>query len=98
LRGLTLVAVVALAVLNGADVVTTHLILGHHSVVEANPLAGVLIGRGWLLWLKLTLVGLFGVGALSIRPRIGVLVLSFFAVGLYAASVLSNALILRLLN
>ena len=67
-------------------------------VAEANPLAGVLLGHGQLLWLKLALVTLFGLAALTIRPRLGVLLVACFAVGLYSAAVLSNLLILRLVG
>jgi len=96
-RSLTLAAIATLAVLNGADVVSTHLLLLHHVAMEANPLAGVLLGHGSLLWAKLIAVGALGVSVLHRAPRMGVMVGAWIAVGMYAAAVLSNVLILRLL-
>lgn len=99
IRQLTLAAFVVLAVLNVTDVVTTHMVLAHREATEANPLAAVLLGNGTILWAKM-----FCVLALALstfkrsRPRVGMLLGSWMAVGLYAAAVLSNLLILRVLS
>lgn len=95
IRTLTIVALTIVAALNVADVLTTHIVL-QRSGVEANPLAGVLLSSGTLLWVKLVLVALALLIALRIRPRMGVLVLAWFVAGLYATAVLSNLLIIRL--
>ncbi len=98
-RQLTLVGVVALAVLNAADAVTTHLVLAHASAgaVEANPLAKVLIADGSLLAVKMAVIALLGVAVLRDRPKLGLLVGTWLASGLYLAAVVSNVLILRML-
>jgi len=94
-RGVTLIALVALAVLNGADVVTTHLLLGRRGV-EANPLSSLLLASQSLLWVKLGILGLLGVKVLNGRPRLGVMGAACFAAGIYATAVLSNLLVLHL--
>lgn len=94
-RAATLAALVALALLNGADVVTTHLLLGHRGV-EANPLSSLLLASQSLLWVKLGILGLLGVKVLNSRPRLGVMGVACFAAGIYATAVLSNLLVLNL--
>ena len=86
---------VVVAVFNVADVVTTHLVLGRAGV-EANPIAGVLLGSGAILWVKLALIALVMFMAIRIPPRVGVLLMAWFVAGVYGAAVLSNALVLRL--
>ncbi len=95
IRRLTLLGIAAVGLLNIADDITTHLLLSHRAV-EANPLASVLLSSGSLLWVKLTVVVLAALVALRIPPKVGVLLLAWFVAGVYAAAVLSNALILRL--
>jgi hypothetical protein len=92
---LTIVALGLIAVLNGADDVTTRLLTARKAV-EANPLAGFLLSNGNLLWVKLGLVAVLGAVAARVPPKLGVLVMSWAVLGLYAAAVLSNVLILRL--
>lgn len=94
-RKLTVVAIVLIALLNGADVLTTRLVIAR-SGVEANPLAGVLLSNGALLWVKLIIVALAALVAVRIAPRLGVLLMAWFVAGVYATAVLSNVLILRL--
>ena len=94
-RRLTLVAIAVVGLLNVADVVTTHLVLSR-SGVEANPLAGALLSGGTLLWVKLALVALAALVAVRIPPKLGVLLLAWFAAGVYATAVVSNLLIIRL--
>ncbi len=94
-RALTIAALGLLAALNGADDVTTRLLVDRRAV-EANPLAGILFGNGTLLWVKLGIVALLGIAVLRLPAKVGVLLLSWFVAGLYAAAVLSNVLILRL--
>lgn len=98
-RQLTVAGVVALAVLNAADTVTTHLVLAHASAgaVEANPLAKVLLANGSLLAVKMTVIAILGVAVLRDRPKLGLLAGSWLTAGLYLAAVLSNVLILRML-
>ena len=87
---MTMAALVALAFLNGADVVTTHLLLGHRGV-EANPLSSLLLASRSLLWVKLGILGLLGLRVLNSRPRLGVM-----GAACYATAVLSNLLVLHL--
>lgn len=94
-RAVTLAALVALAFLNGADVVTTRLLLGHRGV-EANPLSSLLLASQSLLWVKLGILGLLGLKVLNSRPRLGVMGAACFAAGIYATAVLSNLLVLHL--
>jgi hypothetical protein len=91
----TLVAIGLLAVLNGADVVTTHLLLAH-AAVEANPLSSFLLANQSLLWIKLALLALLGLKVVYSRPRLGVMAVACFAAGIYATAVLSNLLVLHL--
>jgi hypothetical protein len=91
----TLIAIGALAVLNGADVVTTHMLLAHRAV-EANPLSSILLASQSLLWVKLTLLTLLGFKVIKSRPRLGVMGAACFAAGIYATAVLSNLLVLHL--
>lgn len=95
IRRLTVVGIALIALLNGADVFTTRLVIAR-SGVEANPLAGVLLSNGVLLWVKLVIVALAALVAVRIGPRLGVLLMAWFVAGVYATAVLSNVLILRL--
>lgn len=97
-RQLTVLAVVALAVLNATDTVTTHWLLSHApaGAVEANPLAKVLLANGSLLAVKMVLIAALGVAVLRDRPKLGLLAGTWLACGLYLAAVLSNVLILRM--
>lgn len=97
---LTFVGVLALAVLNLGDAYTTHLVLQHTpaGAREANPLAGVLIASGSLLYVKMAIVLLLGVATIRDRPRLGLLIGMWLATGLYVAAVLSNVLLLRMLH
>jgi len=94
-RAVTLAALVSLAFLNGADVVTTHLLLAHRGV-EANPLSSLLLASQSLLWVKLGILALLGLKVLNSRPRLGVMGAACFAAGIYATAVLSNLLVLHL--
>lgn len=97
LRLITLVGVGALIVLNGADVVTTHLLLVH-GAQEANPLSSLLLASASLLWVKLAILGALGVMVIRHRPRFGVMAAVFITLGMYATAVLSNLLVLRLVT
>ena len=94
-RMVTLLAVGALIVLNGADVVTTHILLAHRAV-ETNPLSSVLMTSSSLLWVKLAILFVLGAKVLNSRPRLGVMGATCFAAGIYATAVLSNLLVLHL--
>lgn len=93
--------IVALAFLNAADAVTTHLVLNATpaGAKEANPLAQILISGGTprLLLTKMAIIALLGTSILRRRPRLGITVGVWLACGLYVAAVLSNILILRML-
>lgn len=91
----TLVAIGVLAVLNGADVVTTHMLLAHRAV-EANPLSALLLASQSLLWVKLAILALLGLKVAYSRPRLGVMGAACFAAGIYATAVISNLLVLHL--
>jgi len=95
LRLVTLLGIGGLVVLNGADVVTTHLLLAH-GAVEANPLSSVLLASASLLWVKLAILGALGVMVIRHRPRFGVMAVVFVTLGMYATAVLSNLLILNI--
>ncbi len=97
LRLITLIGVGGLIVLNGADVVTTHLLLAH-GAQEANPLSSVLLASASLLWVKLVVLGALGVMVIRHRPRFGVMAAVFVTLGMYATAVLSNLLILHLVT
>ncbi|HTW07345.1 MAG TPA: DUF5658 family protein [Acidimicrobiales bacterium] len=92
----TLVAIGALAVLNGADVVTTRLLLRHEGGIEANPLSALLLASQSLLWVKLGILAILGLKVLHSRPRLGVMAVACFAAGIYATAVISNLLVLHL--
>lgn len=94
-RLVTLIAIGALAVLNGADVVTTHMLLAHRAV-EANPLSSLLLASRALLWFKLGVLALLGLKVVYSRPRLGVMGVACFAAGIYATAVISNLLVLHL--
>ena len=95
LRLITLIGIGGLIVLNGADVVTTHLLLAH-GAVEANPLSSILLASASLLWVKLAILGALGVMVIRHRPRFGVMAVVFVTLGMYATAVLSNLLILNI--
>ncbi len=97
MRLITLIGVGGLIVLNGADVVTTHLLLAH-GAQEANPLSSVLLASSSLLWAKLAILGVLGVMVIRHRPRFGVMAAVFVTLGMYATAVLSNLLILHLVT
>ena len=97
LRLITLIGVGALIVLNGADVVTTHLLLAH-GAQEANPLSSVLLASSSLFWVKLAVLAALGVMVIRHRPRFGVMAVVFVTLGMYATAVLSNLLILHLVT
>lgn len=90
-----MIAVIWLIVLNAGDYVTTKMLLTG-GAAEANPLAGALLASGYLFWVKMGVLCVLGIGAISIPPRMGVMVLAWFVAGLYAAAVISNALLLQL--
>lgn len=94
-RIVTLLAVGALVVFNGADVVTTHMLLAHRAV-EANPLSSLLLASQSLLWVKLAILAVLGLKVVSSRPRLGVMGAACFAAGIYATAVISNLLVLHL--
>ena len=47
--------------------------------------------------MKLSIVALLGIAAARDRPKLGFMIGAWFVAGLYAAAVLSNLLILRML-
>ena len=94
-RTVTLFAIGLLALLNGADVVTTHLLLAHRGV-EANPLSAFLLSSQSLLWVKLGILAVLGLKVVYSRPRLAVMGATCFAAGIYATAVISNLLVLHL--
>lgn len=94
-RVVTMLALAALVLLNGADVVTTHMLLAHRAV-EANPLSSLLLASQSLLWVKLGILAVLGLKVVSSRPRIGIMAAACFAAGIYATAVISNLLVLHL--
>ena len=57
----------------------------------------MLIADGSLLAVKMAVIALLGVAVLRDRPKLGLLVGTWLASGLYLAAVVSNVLILRML-
>lgn len=94
-RRVTLAAIGLLVVLNGADVVTTRLLLAHRAA-EANPLSSLLLAGQSLLWVKLAILAVLGLKIIRSRPRLGIMGVACFAAGIYATAVLSNLLVLHL--
>ena len=94
-RQVTLLAIGALAILNGADVITTHILLAHRAV-EANPLSSFLLASQSLLWVKLAVLAVLGLRVINSKPRLGVMAATCFAAGIYATAVLSNLLVLNI--
>ena len=94
-RLLTVVAICALALLNGADVVTTQALQAHRGV-EVNPLSALLLASQSLLWVKMGILGVFAWKVLRRPPKLGVVAAVCFAAGIYATAVMSNLLVLRM--
>ncbi len=94
IRIVTLVALGALAMLNIADVATTHMLLAHRAI-EANPLAQLLLSSQNILWVKLCIVALLIARVARSRGRLGTMAATCFAAGIYATAVLSNLLVLH---
>jgi hypothetical protein len=94
-RQITLIALALLIILNGADVITTRLLLAH-GAQEANPLSGVLLASASLLWVKLAILGTLGALVIKSRGKFGIMVTSLVVVGMYATAILSNLLLLRM--
>ena len=67
LRVVTLLGVAGLIILNGADVVTTHILMAR-GAVEANPLSSVLLANASLLWVKLAILGALGILVIGTTP------------------------------
>ncbi len=83
LRRAGVVALVALAVLNVADVITTRLLLGRGGI-ELNPIADRLLRSNLALVVKLGIVIVLGAHFIRRRPSLNVVCTMWMVVGVYA--------------
>lgn len=88
-------AVVALLVLNLADLVTTGTVL-RAGGLEANPLSAWLMAHGALMVAKLAVVGVVGILAIRLVDRRRAALGLWVTVGIYLTVVLHNAVLLAL--
>lgn len=86
-------AVVLLALLNAADLLTTRAFLAA-GVPEANPIAAALITTGWLGFVKAGVILGLGLRVLHGRPTLPTTCALYVVVGIYAAVVAVNLLTL----
>lgn len=84
-------ALVALALLNIADVLITQAVL-RRGGIELNPLAQQLISSNKALIVKLTIVLLLAVDFVLRRPRLITVCALWFVVGIYAFVVVINGI------
>lgn len=95
LQRAALVALVAIAVLNVADVVTTRALLGR-GATESNPLAGLLLGGYRVEAVKFAALAVLGFRFhRNPSPSVGRVAAAWFVAGFYFLTVVSNLLILR---
>lgn len=89
------VAVAAIAVLNVADLITTHAVLRHAGGIEGNPLAALLLNGGRVALLKAGVIVALVVRVPRRRPTVAFHAVLWFVAGFYALTVLSNLLALK---
>jgi hypothetical protein len=95
LRASTAVAVAVIALLNLADIVTTHAVLAHTGAVESNPLAKALLSGGRVGLIKgIVLLGLI-IRVPKRLPTVAFNAVLWFVAGFYFLTVVSNLLVLR---
>lgn len=95
LRASTAVAVAVIALLNLADIVTTHAVLAHTGAVESNPLASALLSGGRVGLIKgIVLLGLI-IRVPRRVPTVAFNAVMWFVAGFYFLTVVSNLLVLQ---
>jgi len=93
IRAARVAAVLALVLLNIADLVTTRMFL-NRGLEEGNGLSWVLIQNGTMPWVKSALLLALGWRALRAAPRLGTTCAMWFVVGLYTMTIVINCLAL----
>jgi uncharacterized protein DUF5658 len=95
LRASTAVAVAVIALLNLADILTTHAVLAHTGAVESNPLASALLSGGRVGLIKgIVLLGLI-IRIPRRVPTVAFNAVMWFVAGFYFLTVVSNLLVLQ---
>ena len=95
LRSSTAVAVAVIALLNLADILTTHAVLAHTGAVESNPLASALLSGGRVGLIKaIVLLGLI-IRVPRRVPTVAFNAVMWFVAGFYFLTVVSNLLVLH---
>jgi hypothetical protein len=94
LRQARLVALIALVMLNIADLITTRIFLSQGSL-EGNPLAEVLLGRGAMPYCKAAVLLGLGWSSMRSKPKLGTTCAMFFVVGVYTTAIAVNLLTIR---
>ena len=93
-RRLRVTAVVALAVLNGLDLLTTSAFM-REGVPEGNPLAAAGLEHGWVGPFKLAVLAVLLARVLRRPPSLGSTCLLWFVTGVYAMVICVNVMIVR---
>lgn len=85
---------ILLAALQGADLVTTRMLLTHAHTLEANPASRVLLRYYQVDVIKAVIVALLLVRAAGSRPTVAWACSVWFVCGYYVMAVLGNGLVL----
>jgi hypothetical protein len=93
LRHFRLVGLVALVVLNVADLVTTRAFLAA-GADEANPLGRMLLGRGVMPYAKGAILLALGWSVARARPKVSTTCAIWFVVGVYTTAIVVNFTVL----
>ena len=94
LRIAAMVAVIALVVLNLADVITTHAFLSA-GVDEGNPVGRLLIGSHTMEIAKAAVLIILGRRAWKGQIQLGAVCAMWFVTGVYACAICVNLMVLR---
>jgi hypothetical protein len=93
LRKIRLAGLIALVVLNIADLITTRAFLSV-GAEEANPLGRVLLGRGVMPYVKGAILLGLGWSAARARPKLTTTCAIWFVVGVYTTAIVVNLTVL----
>jgi hypothetical protein len=91
IRAARVAAVLALVLLNIADLVTTRMFL-NRGLEEGNGLSWVLIQNGSMPWVKSAILAALAWRVLRSVPSLGTTCAMWFVVGLYAMTIFINSL------
>lgn len=92
------VAVAAIAILNLADLITTHAALALSGGMESNPLSALLISTGMVGVIKAAVIVALIIRIPRQRPTVGLHAILWFVAGFYGLTVLSNLLVIQRLS